>query len=52
MKTAGTYYDANKKPKQDPGPARVIYYMPGKTFCGIVGHEDGNKGDLKLCNKL
>lgn len=47
----GGYYDYNsKKPKADPGPARVIYTYPHKDFCGIVAHTDGNQGELVLCD--
>lgn len=40
----------SKKPKEDPGPARVIYTYPNKVFCGIVAHQRGNQGDLRLCS--
>nr|AAB66601.1 a-sarcin precursor [Talaromyces resedanus] len=40
----------SKKPKEDPGPARVIYTYPNKVFCGIIAHTKENQGDLKLCS--
>jgi ribonuclease/clavin/mitogillin len=47
----GHEYNYNSKfPKDDPGPARVIFTYPHKTFCGIVSHTMGNLGDLKLCD--
>ncbi|KAF2636433.1 Ribonuclease/ribotoxin [Massarina eburnea CBS 473.64] len=49
IESAGKFYDAGKKPKADPGPARVIFHYPSKTLCGLVGHESGNTGPLNFC---
>ena len=45
----GHLYNWNSKPKDDPGPVRAIYTSPGKDYCGVIGHETGNMGPLKLC---
>ncbi|KAI9753907.1 MAG: hypothetical protein M1815_005951 [Lichina confinis] len=42
-------YNFDSKPKDDPGPARVIYTSPHKHFCGIISHTKGNEGELVLC---
>ena len=48
---AGHAYNCNKKPKDDPGAARVIYTYPRKIFCGVVSHANGNQGELRLCRR-
>jgi rRNA endonuclease len=48
----GHAYNFNKKPKDDPGAARVIYTYPQKVFCGVVSHTNGNQGDLRLCRRV
>ncbi|KAF5313857.1 hypothetical protein D9619_013056 [Psilocybe cf. subviscida] len=54
----GAIYNANSRPKDNPGPARVIYTLDGqpagyKLFCGVVAHvgEGGNpnRGYLAKC---
>ncbi|KAF8906979.1 Ribonuclease/ribotoxin [Gymnopilus junonius] len=49
----GHLYNADSKPKDDPGAARGIFTSPNKDYCGVVAHkgigQDANKGDLLLC---
>ncbi len=48
----GRLYPHEKKPKEKPGPARVIYTWPNKDFCGVVAHtERDSTGPLQLCRK-
>ncbi|OJD38023.1 ribotoxin [Diplodia corticola] len=44
-------YDEKKNPSDASwvGPARVIYTMPSKDYCGVMAHTTGNKGDFELC---
>ena len=35
--------------KADPGPARAIYLEDTSELCGVVSHENGNMGPLRLC---
>lgn len=50
----GHLYNAESKPKDDPGAARAIFTSPNKDYCGVIAHEgvgkEANKGDLLLCS--
>lgn len=44
-------YNFDSKPKDDPGPARVVYTTVNRDFCAIISHtEPNNGGDFALCN--
>ncbi|KAL2219486.1 alpha sarcin precursor [Thermoascus aurantiacus ATCC 26904] len=47
----GHLYKYDKRPKERPPVARVIYTYPHKDFCGIVSHTHGNTGPLVPCRK-
>ncbi len=47
----GHKYPYDEKPKARPGPARIIYSTPSKDFCGIIAHEKGSEGPLRLCQE-
>lgn len=55
---SGAVYNSDSHPKDNPGPARVIYTLEGqpsgyKLFCGVVAHvgQNGNPnmGYLAKC---
>ncbi|KAI6018332.1 clavin precursor [Pisolithus marmoratus] len=46
----GHLYPFDQHPKQDPGPARVVYTAHKKEICGVIAHPDGEMGHYRLCN--
>ncbi|KAI4155952.1 MAG: hypothetical protein LQ340_000639, partial [Diploschistes diacapsis] len=42
-------YNKDANPRPDPGPARVIYLQGSNELCGVVSHDNGNAGLLRLC---
>lgn len=48
----GHIYNYMSKPKDNPGPMRVIFIEKSNMLCGVLGHTDGNAGYLNKCKIL
>ncbi|KAI7226587.1 hypothetical protein KC330_g8759 [Hortaea werneckii] len=47
----GHLYDwTSARPKDNPGPARVLFTTPSKDFCGVIAHDGpGNTEPFHIC---